>query len=223
MNLESVVIDSPEQTHAVVIWLHGLGADGYDFVDVIPYLDLPKANSIRFVFPHAPSMPVTLNGGMIMPSWFDIESLSLDARQDEAGLKKSQQAISALIEKNMAEGIGAERHLLIGFSQGGALALQTGLRFPHKIGGVAALSSYLPLHKLLSAQRHEANHDTAIFLAHGKLDPLLPYSIGKQSYSYLKELNYNVAWHEYDMAHEVCLPELKDLGQWIKKTLNIRE
>lgn len=223
MILDSVVIDSVKKTDAIIVWMHGLGADGYDFVDVIPYLELPKSHGIRFIFPHAPQMPVTLNGGMVMPSWYDIASLTLEGNQDEVGLKKSQQAISALIDKTITEGIQAERHLLIGFSQGGALALQTGLRFPQKVGGIAALSSYLPLHTLLKVQRHEANTQTPIFMAHGRFDPLLPYGVGKQSYSYLKELHYDVSWHEYDMAHEVCLPELKDLGRWIRNRLDIRE
>lgn len=217
--LQAVVIEPPQKADACVIWLHGLGADGHDFVDAVPALNLPRQHSIRFVFPHAPSQPVTLNQGMIMPAWYDIQTLNSEGLQDEHGLKKSAQAINRLIMAAMEQGIASSRIFLFGFSQGGALALHTALRFEHPLAGVCALSAYLPLPAQCSVERHAANQQIPIFLAHGVADPVVAFFIGEQSYTFLKKMGYPVQWHTYPMEHSVCLPELAELGRWMQNML----
>lgn len=204
---------------ACVIWLHGLGADGYDFADVVPNLQLPKSHQIHFIFPHAPSIPITLNAGVVMPGWYDIFGLTLDTPQDEDGIKQSAQQLDQLMQQVMATGVPSERIVIIGFSQGGALALYTALRYPQALGGVAALSSYLPIDYSLAAEKSAENADLPVFLAHGLADPVVPYMMGLHAQQVLTQLDYAIAWHTYPIPHTVCLPELVDIGQWLQKLL----
>lgn len=217
--LESVTIEPERPATACIIWLHGLGADGHDFVDVIPSLGLPSNHGIRFVFPHAPHLPVTINAGMEMPAWYDIAGIDLEAWQDEKGIRLSEQYIRQLISKAIEEGIPAKNILLVGFSQGGALALHTALRFEQSLGGVAALSTYLPLHSFLEKEHHVANKNLPIFMAHGLMDPVVAYWIGQKSCSVLEEIGFKPSWHAYPMAHQVCLPEMQALGNWMRQIL----
>jgi len=215
--LKAVNIEPKQKRDACVIWLHGLGADGYDFVHAVPSLGLSEPHSIEFIFPHAPPLPVTINGGFVMPAWYDILGPDLQAQQDAKGLKKSEEALKALLLRLMAEGVSSKRIILIGFSQGGALALYTALRFDHPLGGVAALSAYLPIHTELAKERHHANDQIPIFMGHGLVDPVVPYWVGKQSCSFLQTLGYAPLWHDYPIPHTVCLPELMTLGNWINQ------
>lgn len=210
----------PEQkADACVIWLHGLGADGYDFSDVIPNLQLPNDHRIQFVFPHAPHIPITLNAGVVMPGWYDILGLTLDTPQDEAGIKHSAAMLHQLMQDVVSSGIAFNRIVLIGFSQGGALALYTALRYPKTLGGVAGLSTYLPLDRSLAAEKDQANDAIPIFLAHGLADPVVPYVMGLHAHQCLMQQEYPVSWHTYPIPHTVCLPELADIGQWLKTIL----
>lgn len=217
--LQAVVIEPPQKVDACVIWLHGLGANGHDFVEALAYLNLPPQHGIRFIFPHAPLQPVTINQGMVMPAWYDIAGLDITAKQDEMGVKKSAHAIAAIIMAAMQEGIASERIFLFGFSQGGALALHTALRFEYPLAGVASLSAYLPLHESLEKEHHPINKNIPIFLAHGTMDPVVSYEIGQQSYTFLSTLGYNLQWHSYPMDHTVSLPELNELGKWMQAIL----
>lgn len=218
--LEAVTIEPKKAANACIIWLHGLGADGHDFKDVIPNLGLPANHGIRFIFPHAPTLPVTINAGMVMPAWYDVAAIDLEAVQDEAGIKKSESAVIELILENIRQGISSERIILIGFSQGGALALYTALRFPQPLGGVASLSAYLPLHDKLMHERHAANEHLDIFMGHGFMDPIVSYWIGQKSMAYLQGAGFDPKWHAYPMVHTVCLTELNDIGKWIREVLS---
>ncbi len=218
--LETIELCSSIHTpNASIIWMHGLGADGSDFEDLAGQLQLPDALSIRFIFPHAPIQPVTLNGGMKMRSWYDLYELSTNSREDEKGLWDAHEKIAELIEQEHLRGIPRNRIILGGFSQGGALALYTGLRYSHALGGIIALSTYLPLAKKLSEQANPAQEHIPIFIAHGTQDPVVPYAWGKLSDTYLKKQAYKVDWHEYRMAHQLCLPEIADIREWIIKQL----
>lgn len=218
--LDAEIIEPNSKADACVIWLHGLGADGHDFVDVVPSLGLPSGHRIRFVFPHAPSMPITMNGGMVMPAWYDIGAIDLRAVQDEKGIKKSEIAIKAMIEAQIQAGIKSERIILAGFSQGGALALHTALRYPKPLAGVMVLSAYLPLQDLLMKEKHAVNAHIPLFMAHGFMDTVVSYWIGQQSCTHLQAAGFEVDWHSYPMAHTVSLSELHDIGVWIKNALN---
>jgi phospholipase/carboxylesterase len=217
--LESIEIETAPDPSVSIIWLHGLGADGNDFVPIVPELDLSGCPAIRFVFPHAPTMPVTINNGYVMRAWYDILGNDLVRREDEVGLRQSQQLVEALIARERSRGIPAERILLAGFSQGCAMTLQTGLRYPEKLAGLLCLSGYLPLHASVSDERHEANHDTPIFLVHGRDDPIIPINRAEQSRDMLQALGYEVEWHEYMMPHSVCEEELADISVWLKRVL----
>lgn len=219
MTLETIQIETGPNPTVSVIWMHGLGADGSDFVPIVRELDLSGCPAIRFVFPHAPSMPVTINGGFVMRAWYDILGTDLVRREDEAGLRKSQTAIGQLIEHEKARGIASDRILLAGFSQGCAMALQTGLRYPEKLGGLLCLSGYVPLNAVVAAERHEANRNTPIFLAHGRGDPVIPIDRAEKSRDLLVSLGYQVEWHEYMMQHSVCVEEIEDIGVWLKRVL----
>ena len=199
-----------------VIWLHGLGADGYDFVNIVPELQLPKELPVRFIFPHAPKRPITLNGGYIMRAWYDIESLNIQQREDSDGVRKSQQEICALIENEKQLGIDSNKIILAGFSQGGAMALYTGLRYPEPLGGILALSAYLPLANTFPEEVSTANQTIPIMLAHGTMDPLVPIDIGEMTKKHLEKAGYNVEWHTYQMQHQVCQEEINDLAMWLK-------
>lgn len=213
---DRVVIPAQGETKMVVIWLHGLGANGFDFVPAVSALQLPENHGIEFIFPHAPEQAVTINFGMKMPAWYDIYGLDVNAREDESGLKKAAENLYHLIHSiKHAKKINAEKIILVGFSQGAALALYAGLRFSEKLGGIAALSGYLPLAKKLAEERHPENYQTRIFLAHGQEDFVVPLEWGKLSYQYLKQLNYSVSFHAYLMGHTVCPEELKDLKAFI--------
>lgn len=216
---EAIVVEPKVSTDACVIWMHGLGADGYDFADVVPSLKLPHDHRIRFIFPHAPSIPVTINGGYVMPAWYDIQAIDIGALQDSKGIHRSAGQIEEMVKQLIAQGVQSQRIMLIGFSQGGAMALHTALRFGESLAGVAALSAYLPLHDQLKNEIDKANSQVPIFMAHGLEDNVVPYTLGLQSCEHLKSLGLKVDWHTYSMAHTVCLPELEALGHWIRQIL----
>lgn len=207
---------------AAVIWLHGLGADGHDFAGLVPQLDLSGCPPIRFVFPHAPSMPVTVNGGYVMPAWYDISGGDLVSRQDADGIARSMQAINALIEQEISRGIAPEAIVLAGFSQGCAVALHTGLRFGQRLAGIMALSGYLPLADRLAAERNPANATTPIFMAHGSQDPVVIPAWGESSRDLLSQLGYPVQWHSYPMQHSVHPREVADISVFLTRVLSHR-
>lgn len=217
--LDSIRIETAPNPTTAVIWMHGLGADANDFVPIVRELDLAGCPPIRFVFPNAPTMPVTINGGYVMRAWYDILGTDLVRREDEAGLRKSQRAIDALIAQQKSEGIAADRIVLAGFSQGCAMTLQTGLRYPERLAGLLCLSGYLPIHATVDAERHAANHDVPIFLAHGTSDPVVPFHRAEQSRDLLLAMGYQVEWHEYSMPHSVCAEEVDDIGAWLRRVL----
>jgi phospholipase/carboxylesterase len=217
--LPHIQIETAPQPGAAIIWLHGLGADGHDFAGLVPELDLSGCPAIRFIFPHAPSIPVTLNGGYVMPAWYDILGADLIDRQDAAGIRASEQAITALIEREMARGIPSSRIVLAGFSQGCAMALHTGLRFPQTLAGIVALSGYLPLAAQFAAERSAANAHTPIFMAHGKQDPVVVPARGEASRDLLTRLGYPVQWHSYPMPHSLHPREVVDIGVFLGQVL----
>lgn len=219
MTLETVEIETAPNPSVSVIWLHGLGADGNDFVPIVRELDLTGCPAIRFVFPHATAIPVTINGGYVMRAWYDILGADIAKREDEAGLRKSQIAVEKLIAKEIARGTPANRIILAGFSQGCAMALQTGLRHPQPLAGLLCLSGYVPLSGAAAAERHSANQHTPIFMAHGRADPIIPIQRAEQSRDLLTSLGYAVEWHEYMMQHAVCAEEIDDIGAWFKRVL----
>lgn len=207
-----------DPTHTI-LWLHGLGADGNDFVPIIDELELPSASRIRFIFPHAPMRPVSINNGFVMRAWYDVLNLNFNQPEDEDGLRDSQRAIEALLERERQRGITPERIVLAGFSQGGAMALQTGLRYPERLAGIMALSCYLPLQQTLAAEAHHVNSATSIFMAHGSQDSIVPLTLAAASRRQLLESGYAVEWHEYPMAHTVCVEEMTDISAWLKRVL----
>ncbi|MDE2317181.1 MAG: alpha/beta fold hydrolase [Xanthomonadaceae bacterium] len=198
-----------------VIWLHGLGADGHDFAPIVPELVAADWPALRFVFPHAPVRPVTVNGGMPMRAWYDIVGFDLVARQDEAGIRASMAAVEALIARENERGVPDEHIVLAGFSQGGAIALFAGLRHAKRLAGIVALSTYLPIADTLAAERSAANADVPIFQAHGTFDPVVIPPRGSDSRDLLQRLGYRVDWHSYPMAHAVCAEEIADLRGWL--------
>lgn len=208
---------------ASIIVLHGLGADGHDFVPIAQALDLSAVGAVRFVFPHAPVRPVTINGGMAMRAWYDIFGLGGAGGEDEAGLRASMAAVQALIDREAARGVPPARTVLMGFSQGCAITLLTGLRAPQRLAGLAGLSGYLPLAARTAAERSPANRDVPIFLAHGRFDPMVALPRGAASRDALTALGYRPEWHEYPMQHEVCPPEITDLNRWLLKVLATTE
>ena len=202
-----------------VIWLHGLGADGHDFEPIIPELRLPDALPLRFIFPHAPVRPVTLNGGMSMRAWFDIYNLDREGPADEAGIRASAELLDQLIRREQERGIDCRRIVIAGFSQGGAIALHSALRFPERLAGLMVLSSYLPIQSAFRTEvidsQLTANLDLPIFAAHGSFDPVLPLQWGRASAEVLIESGFSVEWHEYPMAHAVCAEEIDDIRNWL--------
>jgi len=211
--MDAIRIETGRNPEAAVIWLHGLGADGHDFEPIVPELELAKP--VRFVFPHAPMRPVTINQGMRMRAWYDILQLG-GGPEDEAGLRASQKLTEELIRE---QGMPANRIVLAGFSQGGAITLLTGLRYPERLAGLLALSTYLPLAGKLSAERSEANGDLPIFMAHGRYDDLIPLDRAQASRSALEKLGYAIDWHEYPMPHSVCAPEIADISAFLSRVL----
>ena len=217
--LPHIEIESALNPTASVIWLHGLGADGNDFAAVVPQLQLSGCQAIRFVFPHAPSMPVTVNGGYEMPAWYDILGPNLLSQQDAVGIKRSEHAIAALIDRELDRGILLQNVVLAGFSQGCAMALHTGLRYKQKLAGIVALSGYLPLANSLAHERSQANANTPIFMAHGTQDPVVVMDRGEVSKNALIALEYSVQWKTYGMGHSVHPTELADISRFIRDVL----
>jgi phospholipase/carboxylesterase len=218
--LETIDIETAPQPKTSIIVLHGLGADGNDFVPFAQDIDLRAVGAVRWVFPHAPVMPVTINGGYRMRAWYDVlHSADLRQRQDEAGLRASLKNIEEIIDREKERGSAANRIVLAGFSQGCAMALLTGLRHKERLAGIVGMSGYLPLAETTSSERSDANQLTPIFLAHGALDPVIPVDAGAMSRDALRALGYDVEWHEYPMPHSVCMEEVSDLGVWLRKVL----
>lgn len=210
--IERVLGDEPRFT---VIWLHGLGADGHDFVPIVPELALPPDGHVRFIFPHAPQQPVTVNGGMVMRSWYDIRSMEIAREVDEAGVDRSAALVRELLDQEASRGIESKNIVLAGFSQGGAIALHTGLLYEKPLLGILGLSTYLPVPDRFKLGVSTANHSTPIFMGHGNFDPVVPMRLGQGSSTTLSNLGYAVEWHSYPMEHAVCLEEIRDVGAWL--------
>lgn len=217
--LDCVELQTRADPDACVIWLHGLGADGYDFVPVVKELQALGVPAARFVFPHAPQMPVTLNGGYVMRAWYDIVATDLLQREDAAGIRASQAAVEQLIAREESRGIARTRLVLAGFSQGGAIALHTGLRQARPLAGLIALSTYLPLAAQFEAERAAACHALPIFLAHGSADPVVPLARGSATRDQLQRLGYAVEWHQYPMPHSVCAEEIEAIAAFMQRAL----
>jgi len=218
--LETIEVETAPNPAASVIWLHGLGADGNDFAPIVNQIDLSGMPAMRFVFPHAPRRAVTINHGFVMRAWYDItfEDLAGTSRGgDEAGIRTSQAQIEALIARENTRGVTARNIVLAGFSQGGAIALHTGLRYPEPLAGILALSTYLPLATCLAAESSPANTPIPIFLAHGIFDTVVPLLLAMASRDALTALGYHVDWREYPMPHSVCAQEIRDIGEWLKQ------
>lgn len=221
---ECVEVSTGNEVDGAVIWLHGLGADGHDFEPVVPELRLPQELQLRFVFPHAPVRPVTLNGGVPMRAWYDIFSIERDGPIDEEGIRQSADTLVALIEREHQRGVPFDRIVVAGFSQGGAIACHSALRYSHKLAGLMALSTYMPLRSTLPNEVAESDTrqstDLPIFMAHGTYDPVLPYHLGTGSRDTLQSLGYTVEWHEYPMQHAVCADEIADIRHWLTGCYN---
>lgn len=217
--LDSIIIETHERPDAAVIWLHGLGADGNDFVPIVEQLHLPSNYAIRFIFPHAPVRPITINQGYQMPGWYDISSLSIVEQEDEAGIRESSAILEQLCEAEEAGGIDSNRIVVAGFSQGGAIALHCGCRYPRPLAGIMALSTYLPIPDSLDDEISETVSSTPVFMAHGRQDDVVAYEYGKQSEEQLTSYDIEVNWHEYDMGHAVCLEEIQHIRQWLTEVL----
>jgi phospholipase/carboxylesterase len=217
--LEAVEVEPRGVADSAVVLLHGLGADGHDFESLVPELRLPAAPHVRFVFPHAPVRPVTVNGGHRMRAWYDISTFDRRASEDEAGIRDSAEAVGALVRRERERGIAADRIVLAGFSQGGAMAVFTALRWPERLGGVVALSCYLPLATALATEAHPANAAVPVFMAHGTMDPVVPISLGEGSRDLLRSRGYDLEWRTYPMPHSVCAPEVADLRAWLLRAL----
>jgi len=221
--LEAIEIETAPNPAAAVIWLHGLGADGNDFAPIVPELRLAGAPAIRFVFPHAPMMAVTINNGHVMRAWYDVSFGDLEGntrRADETGVRASQASVGTLIEREISHGIPARRIVIAGFSQGGAIALQTGVRYPHRLAGIMALSTYLPMADRLEAEASAANRDVPIFYAHGTHDPVIPLAMATASVAKLTAAGYRVEWQEYPMQHSVCAEEVGAVSAWLSRVLS---
>lgn len=219
MPLETIEIETGDKPRATILLMHGLGADGNDFVPIAKELDLASVGPVRFVFPNAPIMPVTINGGYRMPAWYDILGTDIARREDEQGLRASQAAIEVLLAREKERGIPASRIVLAGFSQGCAMTLMTGLRHAEKLAGLVCLSGYLPLAAVTAAERHSANAATPIFQAHGQQDSVIAIDRAAASRDALQALGHPVEWHDYPMPHSVCMEEIADLNRWLLKVL----
>jgi phospholipase/carboxylesterase len=219
MSLETIEIETGPQPRASIIVLHGLGADGNDFVPFVDEVDLGSVGPVRWVFPHAPTMPVTINNGYVMRAWYDVLGFDGAQREDEAGLRKSQAMVDALIDTERTRGVASERIVLAGFSQGCAMTLLTGLRHPQRLAGLVGMSGYLPLAARLAAERSAANADLPIFLAHGRMDPVVPFARAVASRDALQALGYPVEWHEYPMQHSVHPQEIADLQRFLARVM----
>ena len=213
--LESVIIEPATKARAAVIWLHGLGADGHDFAPLVPAFGLEQ-HGVRFIFPHAPMRPITINDGAVMRAWFDVASFDIEAAQDETAIRESARAIGALVADQEARGIARQQIVIAGFSQGGAIALHYGLRTKTELAGIMALSTYLPLHNLVAGEATTCGKSLPIFYAHGSEDPLVSPTLAELSCKELRDIGVEVDWHSYPMAHEVCQQELADISQWLR-------
>lgn len=215
--LPAIETETGEKPDSSIIWLHGLGADGNDFAPVVPALGLPLEVSPRFIFPHAPQIPVTVNGGVVMPAWYDILEMEIDRRVDVEQLMVSAEAISALIEREIDRGISSSRILLAGFSQGGAVAYQVSLSYPKPLGGLLAMSTYFATAE--SIEPHDVNRELPVEVHHGLYDPVVPESLGRKAVNRLEELGYHPTYKTYPMEHNVCPEQIKEISQWIQTNL----
>lgn len=218
-SVEAIEVETGPRPAAAVIWMHGLGADASDFEPIVPELVRPGERSLRFVFPHAPVRPVTINGGYAMRAWYDIIGIDRHSAQDEQGIRASDAIVRALIRRESERGIPAERIVLAGFSQGGAMALYTGTRYPEKIAGIMALSCYMLLEPQFDAERSAANQKTPIFLGHGTQDPVVHPLLAEGTRRRLGSAGYAVEWHAYPMPHSVCPEEIADIAAWLRRVL----
>lgn len=217
--LPAIEIEPAVPATASIIWLHGLGADGHDFEAVVPALSLPQYLGLRFVFPHAPYRPVTINNGYVMRAWYDIFDSSFLEQEDDAGIKASSGELEKLIEHEIGRGIATERIILAGFSQGGAISLYTGLHYPRQLAGIMALSSYLPLMNESGLETTVKTRDIPIMMAHGTEDPVVPYVLATNSRTHLEKSGFHVEWHSYAMGHSLCPEEIGDISSWLVSTL----
>jgi len=217
---EAVVLTPNAAPVATVIWLHGLGADGFDFVPIVDELRLPATLPVRFIFPHATQRPVTINNGYVMRAWYDIKGFGPERAEDDAGIRESEGVVKRYIEQEIAQGIPASKIVIAGFSQGGAVALQTGVRYPQRLAGVMALSTYLPLRASVAAEASAANRDVPILMCHGVHDPVVPAQMGEASRDALQGLGYRIEWHTYPMEHSVCMEEVVDISKWLQARLS---
>jgi len=217
--LQTIEKETGANPSVAIIWMHGLGADANDFVPMLHELDLRGLPAIRFIFPNADTMPVTINNGYVMRAWYDIVASDLGRQEDEAGLRASQAKVEALIEREKARGIPAERIILAGFSQGCAMTLQTGMRLQEKLAGLMCLSGYVPIAAKAAAEHTAASLATPIFMVHGRMDPVIPLARAEQSRDLLQQLGYNVEWHDYPMQHSLCQEEVDHISAWLKKVL----
>jgi phospholipase/carboxylesterase len=216
---DAIVMTPATPPKGSVIWLHGLGADGTDFVPLVPELRLPDAMAPRFIFPNAPLRSVTVNNGMLMPAWYDIYSLGVRDREDAAGIQESAATVHGLIDRERAAGIDAKRIVLAGFSQGGAIALQAGVRYPEALAGILALSTYLPLRATLVAERTSANQAIPILMCHGREDPIVPIELARQSFAALTAAGFAPQWLDYPMQHQLCAEEVVAISRWLQRVL----
>jgi phospholipase/carboxylesterase len=217
--LDAIQVETAPNPTASVVWMHGLGADGHDFEPIVPELRLPARLSVRFVFPHAPLRPVTINQGHVMRAWYDIRALAGARREDEAGVRQSARQVEALLERERQRGVAPSRLVLAGFSQGGAMALHVGLRYPERLAGVMALSCYLPLADTLAAEAAPANRDVPIFWAHGVHDPMIPVAMAELGRQQVAALGYSIEWHQYAIPHSVSAEEIADVAGWLGRVL----
>lgn len=215
--LPAIELEPSQPPIGSVIWLHGLGADGHDFAPIVPVFNFPETMPLRFIFPHAPEIPVTMNNGYVMRAWYDIVSISMDQHADQKGIQDSVQKIIDFIEHEKARGIPSHKIMIAGFSQGAVIALSTALAYTETLGGIIALSGYLPEAEYQLTHAKDANKKTPIFLAHGNADPVVPFFLGKSLHQLLEKFQYPVDWHTYEMQHSVCPQEIQDIAQWIKK------
>jgi phospholipase/carboxylesterase len=216
---EAVVLTPQSAPTAAVIWLHGLGADGFDFVPIVDELRLPASLPVQFIFPHATTRPVTINNGFVMRAWYDIKGFGPERAEDDVGIRESEVVVKQYIEQLIAQGIAANRIVIAGFSQGGAIALQTAVRYPQRLAGVMALSTYLPLRALVAKEASEANRDVPILMCHGSRDPVVGLQMGEASRDVLQGLGYRIEWRTYPMEHSVCMEEVLDISKWLQARL----
>lgn len=215
--LPCVEIETNSAVSASVIWLHGLGANGHDFEDVVPALRLPQTLGVRFVFPHAPSIPVTINNGYVMPAWYDILEMSIDRKVDDVQLRQSAEQVRLLIQREIERGVPSERIVLAGFSQGGAVVYETALSYDQPLAGLMTMSTYLATQD--SVKRHENNQHLPIFVMHGTQDPIVPFALGERARDALTAWQYDVSFRDYSMDHSVCIEQIRDVSTWLQKVL----